>query len=108
MIHRPNTPPGRPRLSANPRSVRAITDPDAVTHAFRSGRSAAVTEQNTDRPEPLLVRPNVAARMIGYGRTKFFELLKDGEIKAIRKGRATLIEVAELRRWIEKQKASAS
>lgn len=31
-----------------------------------------------DRPEPLLVRPNDAARMIGYGRTKFFELLKGG------------------------------
>ena len=61
----------------------------------------------TDRPDPLLVRPNDAARMIGYGRTKFFELLKAGDIRAIRKGRATLIEVAELRRWIEEQKASA-
>lgn len=55
--------------------------------------------------EPLLVRPAEAARMIGFGRTKFYELIAAGEIRPIKRGAATLIEVAELRAWVERQKS---
>lgn len=58
------------------------------------------------KPEPLSVNTVVATKMVGLGKTKFFELLRKGEIKSFKVGSARLIEVAELRRWIERQKAA--
>lgn len=57
-------------------------------------------------PEPLLVRPAEAARMIGLGRTKLYEMIKSGEIRAIKRGTATLISVESLRRWVDRQLAA--
>lgn len=51
--------------------------------------------------EPLFVRPADAAKMIGFSKAKLFEMLRDGEIRRIKKGRSTLIEVAELQRWAQ-------
>ncbi|HEY0840802.1 MAG TPA: helix-turn-helix domain-containing protein [Vulgatibacter sp.] len=56
--------------------------------------------------EPLLVRTPVAAKMIGFSKSKLFELIRDGEIPTIKIGRSTLIEVVEIKRWIERQKAA--
>lgn len=56
--------------------------------------------------EPLLVRPADAAKMIGFSESYVFELLAKGELARIKIGRSTLIEVAELKRWIERQKAA--
>jgi excisionase family DNA binding protein len=47
----------------------------------------------------LLVSTAEAARRVGVGKTKFFELLKDDQIKAVRLGRRTLVPVAELERF---------
>lgn len=58
------------------------------------------------RPEPLLVSPDEAARMIGFGKSKLYELIRAGEIGVIKIGRSTRIEVADLRQWIERQKAA--
>jgi excisionase family DNA binding protein len=50
-------------------------------------------------PEPLQVTINVAAQMLGYGKSTLYELLAKGEIKSVGKGRLRRIAVAELRRW---------
>lgn len=56
--------------------------------------------------EPLLVRREEAARMIGFRLTKLDELLRSGEIPSFLIGRNRVIEVAEIKRWIERQKAA--
>lgn len=47
----------------------------------------------------LLATTADAARTLGIGRTKLFELLKLGEIEAVRLGRKTLIRTRELERF---------
>jgi excisionase family DNA binding protein len=55
-------------------------------------------------PAPLCVRVNVAARMIGIGRTKFYELIGNGEVEVLKVGNATLITTASLLAFIERQR----
>jgi excisionase family DNA binding protein len=57
---------------------------------------------------PLAVRPDEAARILGMGRTKFEEILRRGEIPFIKDGRAVIIAVAELNRWLERRTREAS
>ena len=54
-------------------------------------------------PAPLCVRINVAARMIGLGRTKLYELIGNGEVEAIKVGKATLVTTASLNAMIERR-----
>lgn len=42
-------------------------------------------------PEPICVRVNEAARMIGVGRTKLYELIAAGEVKTVKLGKSTRI-----------------
>lgn len=53
--------------------------------------------------EQLLLRPDEAARALGIGRSKLFELLAspEAEFPVLRIGRATRIPAAALERWIE-------
>jgi excisionase family DNA binding protein len=55
-------------------------------------------------PLPLCVRVNVAAQMIGIGRTKFYQLISDGEVEVIKVGNATLITTASLSAFVERQR----
>jgi hypothetical protein len=55
-------------------------------------------------PEPLCVRVNVAARMIGIGRTKLYELIGNGEVETIKVGKATLVLTASLNAMIERRR----
>jgi excisionase family DNA binding protein len=55
-------------------------------------------------PAPLCVRVNVAARMIGIGRTKLYELIGNGEVEAIKVGKATLVTTASLNAMIERRR----
>ena len=55
-------------------------------------------------PAPLCVRVNVAARMIGIGRTKFYQLIGSGEVEVIKVGNATLITTASLNAMIERRR----
>ena len=57
-------------------------------------------------PAPLCVRVNVAARMIGIGRTKFYELIGNGEVEVIKIGNATLVTTASLNAMIERKQSS--
>lgn len=56
-------------------------------------------------PAPLCVRVNVAARMMGIGRTKLYELIGNGEVDAIKVGKATLVTTASLNAMIERRRA---
>lgn len=57
-------------------------------------------------PAPLTVRVVVAAEMLGIGRTKTYEMIAGNEIEVIKLGSATLIVVASLEAFIERQRAS--
>jgi excisionase family DNA binding protein len=60
------------------------------------GRQGAVIE-------PLLLRANEAAIVLGIGRTKVFEMLASGELPAIRIGRCVRVPKDRLERWIDEQ-----
>ena len=52
--------------------------------------------------EPICVRVNDAARMIGVGRTKLYELISSGELETIKIGKATRITTASLHELINR------
>jgi excisionase family DNA binding protein len=56
--------------------------------------SAAVTI------EPIALPIDEAATACGIARTRIYDAISKKEITARKSGRATIIEVAELRRWI--------
>ena len=58
--------------------------------------------------EPICVRVNDAARMIGIGRTKLYELISSGELEAVKIGKATRITTASLYDLVRRQRASNS
>ena len=55
--------------------------------------------------EPLCVRVNDAALMIGVGRTKLYELISRGELETVKIGKATRITTVSLRRLVERHRA---
>jgi excisionase family DNA binding protein len=58
------------------------------------------------RPVELLcVRVNDAARMIGVGRTKLYELISNGELETVKIGKATRITTASLHKLVERHRA---
>ena len=57
------------------------------------------------RPVELLcIRVNDAARMIGVGRTKLYELISNGELETVKIGKATRITTASLHRLVEQHR----
>lgn len=65
----------------------------------------ASTSLKSNGPAPLTVRVVVAAEMLGIGRTKIYEMIAEGQIEVIKLGSATLIVVASLEAFIERQRA---
>lgn len=61
----------------------------------------------SDEVMPFTVRVPVAARMLGIGKTKLYELIAQNEIEAIKLGSATLIVVASLQALVERQRNNA-
>jgi excisionase family DNA binding protein len=57
-------------------------------------------------PDPICVRVNEAARMIGVGRTKLYELIAAGEIETVKLGKATRITTASLHDLVRRQRGS--
>ena len=53
--------------------------------------------------EPICVRVNDAARMIGVGRTKLYELISSGELETVKIGKATRVTIASLRDLVRRQ-----
>jgi len=60
------------------------------------GRQGAVVE-------PLLLRADEAAIVLGIGRTKVFEMLACGELPAIKIGRCVRVPKDRLEKWIDEQ-----
>ena len=58
----------------------------------------------TDKPEPLLLKPSEAAELLGIGRSKIYALLTSGEIPSLRIGPKTIrIQMAALKAWLKQQ-----
>jgi len=62
---------------------------------------------NLARKDVLTIRVPEAARMLGIGKTKLYELISAREIDVIKVGRATLIVVRSLQRFVERQSVVA-
>ena len=54
--------------------------------------------------EPLCLKVNEAARMIGVGRTKLYELIASGDVEAVKLGKSTRIVTASLHRLIMRRR----
>ena len=54
--------------------------------------------------DPICVRINEAARMIGVGRTKLYELIAGGELETVKLGKSTRVITASLHRLIMRQR----
>jgi len=50
--------------------------------------------------EPLLVRAEEAARLLGLGRTRVFEMFARGELPTVRIGRSVRVPRGALEAWI--------
>lgn len=58
-------------------------------------------------PDPICVRVNDAARMIGIGRTKLYELIAAGEVETVKLGKSTRITTASLHDLVRRQRGTA-
>lgn len=54
--------------------------------------------------EPLCLKVNEAARMIGVGRTKLYELIASGDVEAVKLRKSTRILTASLHRLVTRQR----
>jgi hypothetical protein len=55
-------------------------------------------------PQPITVRVAVAVQMLGLSRSKFYMLMSDGEFEIVKVGRCTLVVVASLQRFVDRQR----
>lgn len=53
--------------------------------------------------DPICVRINDAARMLGIGRTKLYQLIAAGEIETVKLGKATRVTTSSLHGLINRQ-----
>ena len=51
--------------------------------------------------QPLAVRPDEAAALLRLSRSAFYQLLSRGEIPSVRVGRARLIPITAIRKWLD-------
>lgn len=58
-------------------------------------------------PDPICIRVNDAARMIGVGRTKLYELIATGEVDAVKLGKSTRVTTASLHDLIRRRRGAA-
>lgn len=54
--------------------------------------------------EPICMKVNDAARMIGVGRTKLYELIASGDIETVKLGKSTRVVTASLYSLITRQR----
>lgn len=64
-------------------------------------------DANNSAAESLAVSPMRAAQMLSLGRTGIFKLMRDGDLPHFKRGRRTLIPVADLRDWVARRTAEA-
>lgn len=77
-----------------------------MTSPYTSSKSLAEpTRRNT--VEKLLLTPEEAARSIGLGRTKVYELLRAGALESVQIGAARRVPVEALREYVERLRGEA-
>ena len=54
-------------------------------------------------PEPLALRPKDAAKALGIGQRKLWELTRAGVIPSVKAGTCTLYPIDALRAWLNEQ-----
>ena len=54
--------------------------------------------------DPICVRINDAARMIGVGRTKLYDLIAGGGVETVKLGKSTRVITASLHRLVMRQR----
>jgi excisionase family DNA binding protein len=59
--------------------------------------------QSTEPMRPITVRIREACRITGIGRSKIYELIRDGDIETVKVGSLTLVTVAGLESFIARQ-----
>lgn len=55
---------------------------------------------STSALSPIAVKFKDAIKISGVGRTSLYDAIRRGELKAIKRGRSTLIMTEELKRWL--------
>ncbi len=58
------------------------------------------SKQYETEPPLLAVGPDKASEITDTSRTRIFQAIRDGELAAHKAGKATIIEIDELRRWV--------
>jgi len=76
-----------------------VTDNQTKAHI---GRPREPATANASSVEPLAVRIPTAMQLIGVGRSTVYALIKAGELRTVKLGRATLITMSSLRRLVER------
>lgn len=56
--------------------------------------------------EPLLLRANEAARLLGVSRSRIYELVAAGTVPSVRLGSSVRIPLQALRQWVSQQAAT--
>lgn len=72
--------------------------PEQLSLPYRQARRV----RDIGNAAPLAVRVSQAARMVGLGRSKFYELIAAGDVETVKIGRCTLVPVESLHELIEK------
>lgn len=57
--------------------------------------------------EPICVRINDAAYMIGIGRTKLYELISTGELETVKIGKATRVTTTSIHELIRRRRSTS-
>jgi len=57
-------------------------------------------------PDPICIRVNDAARMIGVGRTKLYALIAAGEVETVKLGKSTRVTMASLHDLVRRQRGA--
>ncbi|MCH9751493.1 MAG: helix-turn-helix domain-containing protein [Alphaproteobacteria bacterium] len=60
-------------------------------------------KSSTTTAPPLAVSPSEAARIMGLGRTKLYELLSANELKSFKLGARRLIRVSEIEAFLDRR-----
>ena len=62
--------------------------------------TAQKTAETVRSTEPLLVRVEVAARLLSLSRSTVYEMLASGELPSVRRGAARRIPVTAIQAWV--------
>lgn len=61
-----------------------------------------------EAPEPITISVVTALKILGLGRSKFYELIQDKEIEVVKVGRRTLVLMASVRSFVETRRVRRS